>query len=200
MKLMGWRFARSVFIHEDDQGQVELLPVANWRFCEDQLREVAQEQASGTVWTDIHRYGKEPSSLAGLRITARSMQELIGAEFIQSNRITTGDSLQRWSLERATAFSFGSSPVFFVHRDTQGFVLAVWLEPSVHSRESEDALAQALLRLGKAHPLLLVDRLLVRLADLSDTASVHGYIGSRSDHTRQVVESTARQRPWWKFR
>ena len=202
---------RSVFIHDDDCWQIELLPISTWQFCERELREIQEflqdnPDDSGVGWREIYTPSPPPFSFADLHLTARSMHALIGRDFIRWNRVTTGYHAQVVPLDGAVAFSFGTASVFFVHQNAQGFVGAVWLEPSVHSEHSEDALAQALGRLGRAHRLLVVDRKHGRLADLSDSVAVGEYIRSRSDHARPIAEriredpeSKARQRPWWKF-
>lgn len=178
---------RSVFIHDDDCWQIELLPLAAWESCERDLREIRaflrDNPDDSGEWREIYSPKPLPHSFSEFGLTLRSMHALLGRNFTRSNRVTTGDSAQVFPLIGATAFSADGAPVFFAHRTAKGLVGAVWVEPSVHGVKSEAALAEALARLGRVHRLLIVDRKHGRLFDLSNPALVDDYIRSRSDRT-----------------
>jgi hypothetical protein len=180
---------RSAFIHEEDQGQVELLPGSCWRFCEGELSRIAQEQAdTGDKWAEIRAFALPPHHLGDVRITMKWLCRALGEDYRTVRRVIAGDGWHRWRLPDAVAYTFQSAPAFFVHRNRHGYVTSLWLEPYVHSKAMETAMEQTVLGLGKAHQLLLVDRLLKRLAHPGDAASLSSYFRSRVDHARELSE------------
>jgi len=175
---------QAVFIHEDDLGLIELLPLSDWQFCENELKEIqcfAREHAdpSGIGWTDIYMRGRPPFDLSGLRITRQSIIDLIGGELVLFDRVMTGYSTYAEPLEGTIAFGLDSGPVIYVLSNEQDLAAATCIEPTARDIKSEEALTRVLLRLGEGNQLLLVDRLRGLLANLSDADSVSSYMGRR---------------------
>jgi hypothetical protein len=88
--LANWRkrgsAGRELFVHEDNWGQIEILPSACAAWCEAEFLRIAAFSAAhrephGYGWTDIYRRPPPPRTLADIRMpfedAARSLAQLL---------------------------------------------------------------------------------------------------------------------------
>ncbi len=105
--------ARTIFVEEDDWGQVEVLPAAATDWCRAELDRIAafsdkHRAPGGAGWTDIYVRKPAPISLADLRIPLASTLDVLGQRLSRFDIVTSGSF---YSPEPVTgACAFGSSP------------------------------------------------------------------------------------------
>src|SRR5512144_460743 len=91
---------RTVYFHEDDYCQIEVLPAQSWEYCAIQLGQIAEfsEQhrtPNGMGWTGIHVRGKAPATLAALSLDVDSVSRALSQYLVPFDRVETGYSSHR---------------------------------------------------------------------------------------------------------
>jgi len=100
------------YFHEDDYGQVELLPLAAYEFCVNQSQAIEEFSAEHRTpdrtpdrmgWTDMFIRDDPPAKLEALAIPCEEFRALVGQYLPEYSRVFTGYSTYREQLPRTTA-------------------------------------------------------------------------------------------------
>lgn len=89
------RLPRELFVHEDDWGQIEVLPATCAAWCESELARIeafsaAHAAPDGSGWTDIYTRGPAPAALADLRIPFAAATARLAAQLPAFDVVTSG--------------------------------------------------------------------------------------------------------------
>lgn len=189
---------RNVYFHEDDYGQIEVLPVSNWDFCARQIGEIntfsEQHRAPGGMgWTDVFMQKEEPAKLASLTLGADVVSRALSQDIPKFDRVTTGYSSHVEECRDTLAFGFDRDCVIFISTNEANAVSNIWLGLGGPGEAERGALLAALRSLSAFSSLLLVDWAWGRLFLLDDEIAISQYLVEREIHMNKVCE-TIRQR------
>ena len=189
---------RSVYFHEDDYGQIEVLPVNNWGFCARQIGEIntfsEQHRAPGGMgWTDVYVQREEPAKLASLTLDADAVSRALSQDLQNFDRVTTGYSSHVEECKSTLAFGSDRDCVIFISTNEAQAVSNIWLGLGGPGEAERAALLSALRSLSAFSSLLLVDWAWGRLFLLDDENAISQYLVEREVHIKKVWE-TIRQR------
>jgi hypothetical protein len=163
----------SLWFHEEDYCQIELLPKAAENFARRQAGEIdtfsAAHDDGGQGWTDIYVRREPPASLGALRIALIDVENLIPPEFHRFDKVTTGYSTHVEPAAQTVAWQAGGGTVFVGH-DDGGIVDAVWFS------DVNLGMEELLLRLGARWPVVLAHWPWSRVVDLSDRGAVRAFL------------------------
>lgn len=210
---------RSVYLHEDDYGQIEILPAQNWEFCTRQIEQIAafseQHRAPGGVgWTDVLMRTQEPDTLASLALNREVMSQALSAHLLPFDRVWTGYGSHTEEYQDTLAFGFDRDCVICVSTDDSGSVSNLWLGLGGPSQTERDSLISAIRELRQFAKLLFVDWGWGRLYLLDDEEGISQYLierevtfeSSRNLHQQRMQEaremtqkSPVENRRWWQF-
>ena len=141
---------REAYFHEDDQGQVQLLPLDNLQHC---LQQMGQQQAfadahqSGAGWTEMYVREAAPSKLSALGITGEQLRLAVMAVLPPYDAVFTGYSSYRVECKNLLAFGGDNTETLFAGIDEHGIVVELWCSDGMPE----------LLRLPLPEQLLLAD-------------------------------------------
>ena len=141
---------REAYFHEDDEGQVQLLPLDNLQHC---LQQMGQQQAfadahqSGAGWTEMYVREAAPSGLASLGITAQQLRLAVSDVLPPYDAVFTGYGSYRVECKNVLAFGGEHTETLFAGLDEQGIVVELWCSDGMPE----------LLRLPLTEQLLLAD-------------------------------------------
>ncbi len=97
--LANWRkrgsARRELFVHEDDWGQIEVLPSACAAWCEDEFSRIAAFSAAhrephGYGWTDVYRHPQPPRTLADIRMPFDDATRALAQLLPSFDRVVSG--------------------------------------------------------------------------------------------------------------
>lgn len=172
---------RSLFFHEDDDCQAELLPLAAWAHCERTLgtvREFAQAHFDGAGYTDMMVRPEAPQSLVELGLDLAQIEAVAAAQFPAYDEVRTGYSSWSTPCPQLRAWGEGDFALFADHRD--GRVEGLWLSHWDWPARQIPAIAALLGSLPKSAELLLVDWPLGHLFALSDAPALERWLAART--------------------
>lgn len=210
-------FDRTVFFHEDDYCQIQLLPLQNWDHCQKQIGAIedfsAQHVIPGVGWSDMYMRPSEPITLAALAIRDADLHDTLTSSLLPYDRVQTGYSSHAEDCRNTRGFGFESDFAVFYEYDDHGIVTATWLDlygPAASEQKKLLAALGAVSQLGK---LLYVDWGWCRLYALEDGASLMSYLHEREQRFASIrakwdeqrneraalLGESEIQKPWWRF-
>src|SRR5262245_18105089 len=180
--VLGTMTDRIARYHEDDEGQIQVLPTANWDDCTRQIEAIdgfseQHRDPNGAGWTDVYIRDTEMVPLARLGLGIANVSGCL------SNDLPTFDSVEidfgGWRQCKGTqAYGFDGC-VVFVSTTESGIVDQIWLELHGPAEFEQTSLLAALQKLSGLGPLLLVDWDWSRLFALTDQEGMSLYLKER---------------------
>ncbi len=169
----------SIYFHEDDYCQIELVPRENEGFLIAQGAEIqrsAEKNFDGFGYKDIHVRSQEQVPLSSKNILLSQIADMLrDCGFLRIDTVFTGYSTHREHLQNAVAFKLDPYVIYFDHKD--GIVEHAWLD--LHwgsSPESQTRMIGAFAQIGQKWQLLLSHWPWSRVVDLTDRAAIENYV------------------------
>lgn len=141
---------REAYFHEDDEGQVQLLPLDNLQHCQAQMGQqqaFADAHQSRAGWTEMYVREAPPSKLASLGITAQQLRLAVMEVLPPYDAVFTGYGSYRVECGKVLAFGRDDTETLFAGLDEHGIVADLWCSDGMPE----------LLRLPLQEQLLLAD-------------------------------------------
>lgn len=175
---------RSVYFHEDDFCQIELLPAENWEYCQRELQQIAtfsqQHRASdGIGWTDIYVRKEAEKSLSSLSLATSRVAAALARHLPAFDLVETGYGSHVEQSRHTKGFGVDSNCVLFVSETEVGIVNYIWLSLVNSDEGACSSLLPALGELNNLAPLLMVDWTWGSLMLLDDSIALGRYFSER---------------------
>lgn len=149
---------RSIYFHEDDYLQLEVLPLAAKFFCLAQMGEIeafAEDHRTGAGYSDVFQREIPPCATKDLRLQGEQLAAALA--FLPAfDRVETGYGACREECRATSARGLGQDMAVFWEVDGDGYVQAIWLELCIDSGQIELA-CRVLTALGTVASLVLAD-------------------------------------------
>lgn len=173
---------RSVYFHEDDYCQIELLPAAARQHCVSQMGIIddfaARHDDGGMGFTSIYVRPDAPHTFAELRIATTAFSNAITQHLPAYDSVFTGYSTHRELCQSTLAW--GDDSFTFFADQKADVIQHVWLSLGTFSSAEAERLTHALRALPSSGNILLADWSWSLVAMLSDPASLHEYLQQRT--------------------
>lgn len=173
---------RTVYFHEDDYCQQEILPLSNKAVCLKEMDEIngfsEDHRIPDIGFSDIYiRENPFTAELSSLMIPGEGIAKKLS--FLPNfNKVFTGYGTYREECKRTRAVGSGDEFAIFWTENDAGLADALWLVFRIGTDNRETAI-KTLLALGRLAPLMLADWQLGRCVDLNDANDVDEYISER---------------------
>ncbi|MTD95982.1 hypothetical protein GIW81_16710 [Hyphomicrobium sp. xq] len=174
------RSPRELFVHEDDWGQIEVLPAACAAWCEAEIARIdhfARDHASpdGTGWTDMYVRSVAPVPLESVRIPFDAAADVIGARLPAFEIVSSGTLSSPEPVPHVRGFGpAANTGAVLVGDKTRAHVAMIALVMN-GSRGELDALLAALAQLPFSATLLIVDWPRGHVVPLGDRNAIARY-------------------------
>ena len=172
---------RELFVHEDDWGQIEIVPAACRAWCEQEIARIEAFAArhaapDGAGWTDMYVRQSAPVALEGLRMSFEAAAQAIGAHLPAIDIVLSGTFSSPEPVAHVRGFGpTANTGVVLVSDATRTYVAAITLV--LHgSREHQRDVLAALADLPAPSQVLLVDWVQGRVVPLDDGSAIAGYL------------------------
>lgn len=168
---------RTVYFHEDDYCQCEILPLMAKEHCLREMGEIevfAEEHREGPFFNDVYLRGDSPHTLRELNLRSEQLEAVL--DFLPAfDRVETGYSTYREECKDTYARGFNDNLAVFWDTDEGGVVKALWLVIWVKA-ENVDIVRRIYTALGSVAPLLLADWNWSACVDLTNQNEIEQYI------------------------
>ena len=168
----------TIFYHEDDFRQVEIIPndnVANLKVETKKLDEFTKEHFDGYGFTNTYvRSDENKIKLNQRKINPEDLEKIISSlEFERISNVLTGyGQTYREPHNNCIAFGKDYKAIYYDFKDN--VVQHIWLTD--HWSMNREKLSKCLYELGQKWGLLLQDRNLTVTVDLKDKDSINSYL------------------------
>lgn len=169
---------RTIFFHEDDYGQIELLPASAWAYCQQEMGAVevfAEAHAVPGGYSDIYLRQSGPSLLA-LALPFARLAEVVTPRWPAFDRVETGYGSYREEASHTRAFGVNEDLALFCSVTEQETVEALWLALDIRDEQQLAAVQQVLLAIADLAPLLLADWNELTCVPLGEEEAIRQYL------------------------
>lgn len=152
---------RTLYVEDDDWGEVEVLPAENADWCRAELHRIAvfadAHRAPGGGWTDVYIRRQPSRSLADLRLPLAPVLDALAARLPAFDRVTSGSFSAPEVVARARAFGPSPQAAVIVVADADGTIVHSILPILNDVGPGSAAVIDALRTLSSPEALIAVD-------------------------------------------
>ena len=179
-----------LFIHEDDWGQIEVLPASCMERCRREIARITEQAERSALppdagWSELAVRNSPPEQISNLKIAIADVVALFSQLLPQLEGVTTGSFSSAQRVPRLLAFGFGQGAAIVIAPDRSSMyvdALTLSLDTSEHDARRRILAALAALSPAAPEPLMLVDWPQGCSLMLSDRAAIDRYVvGSPDD-------------------
>ena len=167
----------SIYFHEDDYCQIEILPVENLGFCLQQLGlidEFAEEHRVGGGYTDMFVRETNPTSIYSKRIPTAIFESAFEG-IPKFDEVFSGYSSYREKCKYTSAFGYNANvAVFYEEKDC--FIDNIWLALDIDEEKDVSAACNILATLSKLGDFIIVDWGWGFVEKLGNTENIRPYL------------------------
>lgn len=173
---------RTIYFHEDDYCQIELLPISAREHCSTQMGIIdefaAKHSDGGLGYTDIYLRPDAPHSFAELRVSISTLSAALQAHLPGYDSVFTGYSSHREQCRSTSAWGGDSFTIFADYQDD--IVQHVWLDFGVGDTFDSTCIASALRAIPSSERILIADWSWSLIAAISDSTALDDYFAQRT--------------------
>jgi hypothetical protein len=167
------------FLHEDEWGMIDLLPVENFdasAHIAQEAEEFGKAHFDGFGWTDLYVIPAPKVQLAVRNIPLAEVRAMASDYLPEAEHVETG--IQPGEIHSEHGFAFGDTSKGFLYGEqAEGIVQYLcFVPPEREDDESARFWAAAFMALGTSYRLMLADWWQKKLVDLSDSDAVARYL------------------------
>jgi len=168
----------SVYFHEDDFCQIEILPSENLAFCLKQagcIAEFADEHRAGIGFSDMYMREDANISLHSKKILAADLKSSLGEMLPEFDEIYTGYGNYKEKCNFTNAFGQNENVVLFFDSEDE-FVKNIWLTLNVRKSDDIEIAMGIFDALSKIGDFLIADWEWGFVGELKNISAICGYL------------------------
>lgn len=169
---------KSIYFHEDDYRQVEILPAENEAYCKRRaglIDQFAEEHRSEAGFTNIYVRQENPLSLREKKLAKADLEQALKSHLSYYDQVYTGYSSYRELCQNTYAFALNENIAVYyaVEKDIIG---EIWLSMMPETEDEVDLAQRVLETIGGLEELILADWNQGVVARLEDKEAVVQYL------------------------
>jgi hypothetical protein len=176
----------SVYFHEDDYCQIEILPLENLKFCLKQtgsIDEFAEAHKDGGGYTDIFVRDDVPVRLYDKKIPSERFERTISEIFPKYDEVYTGYGSFRERCRSASAFGRNENVVVF-YQEENGSVRNIWLTLHIETENDIRSAGELFTALSTLGNVIIVDWNWKFIEKMNEDERIEQYLQDRLDFWR----------------
>ena len=166
--------------HEDDPGQIQILPIENWDHCQREFVAIEEHanqhwDPGGAGWSKMYMRGPCPVGLSELMITEEQFCEWLAPHSKRFDRVADPFDLDLDEDFGVRSIGFGPDEhlgVIAERRHEDEYITSIWCKVTADNVEIADMLSA----LSRDHHLMLVDWLSGEAVDLRSRTAIKRYL------------------------
>lgn len=138
----------SIYFHEDDYCQLEILPVRNYNYCKQEIDKIndfseKHQVTDGIDWTDMYIRNESHITLEELKIPVEQLSSSLQCVVSKYDSIYTGYSSYREVCKNTFAYGDTNDVVVFFDIDIElNFVKNIWMTLNIRNQVHIDSTKQ----------------------------------------------------------
>jgi len=153
---------REMFVHEDDWGQIEVLPAACRAWCAREFARIGDFAAAHTAgadggWTDLYVRVEAPEKLASLKLSFAEMIANLAERLVPFDVVASGSFSAPGPVPRVAAFGPQAGVGVIVVPDTSGTIVDAMTLIFNGDEASCQEVVDAVMASAPSVPLIIVD-------------------------------------------
>lgn len=169
-----------IYLHEDDFGQIEILPLSLWQYCAGKMREIdefSERHKTDFGWNEIYVRDEPPESLSDLSISLSDFKNSAEQTLIPYSKVTTGYSSHVETCENCFAWGIADKSLsIFCAVTKKNEISHITLDFGCFDENTLKAALETFANLPKSNELIIADWRWSRLAKLADEKSLRDYL------------------------
>ena len=170
----------AIYLHEDEFGQIELLPLSLWQYCVDEMKEIdgfAEAHKTDFGWSKIYLREEPPKSLSDFSISLSDFRDCVEKTLAPYSKVTTGYSSYQETCDNTFAWGIPDKSLdIFCYLTPENNIVEISL---VFGCLNETTLQNALTtfsNLPRSQELILADWKWGHLLRISDEQKLQEYL------------------------
>jgi len=171
----------SIYFHEDDFCQIEILPVENFEFCAKQaglIADFADTNRSESGYTNTYIRSGPPTPLKNKKISKKSLARTLNNVLPKFDEVLTGYSSYRQKCQFTSAFGYENEVVIFFEEKNR-IVANIWLTLNIKNENNLTTAHEILIALSKFGDFLIADWAWDYVERISSHERINKYLHER---------------------
>lgn len=149
----------SIYFHEDSYGQIELVPIENERFVDEEIRKITNfseehKAEDGFGWTDVYVRNDPKKNIFDYKIKKIDFEELFEATGGHIEKVYTGYSSYREECKNTNAYKLDEIALFYSYKDD--YISDIWFDFYLEDEGAAKNLYLILKVIANAYDVLFV--------------------------------------------
>lgn len=162
---------KKTFFHEDDFGQIEILPLSDLNFCSEQINKIQNfsknhQCPDGFGWDDVFIRSENPTKFASLMIKKEDVKVVLEPILFEYENVYMGYSSQEELCPNTIAYGDHTAGKIFFRYDVKDIVTAIWCSEFILE----------ICKIPKINELLVVDWTYGFVSPLSDSSKIENFL------------------------
>ncbi len=169
---------KTIYFHEDDYGQIEVLPKENLFHCKSQMgliEDFSNEHRVGIGFSKIYVREENPISLTDLNINVKSFEAIVVQSLTKYDEVLTGYSSYREKCENTCALELGEYAHLYYSFEAE-IITNIWLVLNEFTEDHLQATLQVLQSISQLAELILVDWSWGEVIQLTNQTDLNKYL------------------------
>lgn len=177
---------KSIYFHEDDYCQIEILPLSLWNYCIEEMKKIDEFSAAHQAqigWTDIYLRKENPKSLGDLNISVDNFKKSVEKTLTSYSKVQTGYSSYIEDCGNCLAWGLTERDfTIFINFNDKNLISAIWLDFGILNENKFQVVQETFNNLPKNDELMIADWRWSEVACISEDESLKYYLALHADN------------------
>jgi len=170
----------AIYLHEDDFGQIEILPLSLRQYCAGKMREIddfSEKHKTDFGWNEIYVREEPPQSLSDLSISLSDFKSCAEKTLTPYGKVTTGYSSHVETCENCFAWGIADKSLSIFCTVLKGNVIFhITLDFGCFDETTLQIALETFGNLPKSNELIIADWRWSKLAKIADEQNLREYL------------------------
>jgi hypothetical protein len=170
----------AIYLHEDEFGQIELLPLSLWQHCVDQMKEIddfAKTHETEFGWSEIYLREEPPKSLSDFSISLNVFKDCAEKTLVPYSKVTTGYNSYRETCDNTFAWGIpDKSFTIFCYVPPENNITKISLDFGCLNERTLQSALTTFANLPHSQDLILADWNRNQLSRIADGQKLREYL------------------------
>ena len=170
----------AIYLHEDEFGQVELLPISLWQYCADKMKEIdefSEAHKTDLGWSEIYLREEPPQSLSDFSISLNNFRDCVEKTLMPYSKVTTGYSSYVENCDNTFAWGIpDKSFTIFCYTPSENNIAEISLDFGCLNETTLQNALTTFANLPKSQELILADWKWSQLSRIADEQKLREYL------------------------
>lgn len=171
---------KTIFFHEDDYRQIEIIPAENYGFCKTQMGDIERFAdnhlvENGSGYTDIFLRGENPVPLTEKNVSAIDLDRMLKSVLPPIKKVYTGYGSFKTKCKHISAYGDHTGIVIFFDKKGE-YVANIWIDLAVCNESDIHTTLNVLRTISGLGEFILADWSSDFVGQIDNTNTIREYL------------------------